>query len=38
MKLDYDPDKSAATRKKYGSDFDEAQRLWDDPRLIEAPG
>lgn len=25
MKFEYDPDKSAANRKKHGIDFDEAQ-------------
>ena len=37
MKFEYDPDKSAANREKHGIDFDEAQALWDDPYLIEAP-
>jgi uncharacterized DUF497 family protein len=36
-KFEYDPDKSAANRDKHGIDFDEAQALWDDPYLIEAP-
>ncbi len=37
MTFEYDPNKSAANRKKHGIDFDEAQALWDDPYLIEAP-
>jgi uncharacterized DUF497 family protein len=37
MKFEYDPDKSAANRAKHGIDFDEAQSLWDNPYLIEAP-
>ncbi|NBB81014.1 MAG: BrnT family toxin [Verrucomicrobia bacterium] len=37
MKFEYDPDKSAANRTKHGIDFDEAQALWDDPWLLEAP-
>lgn len=37
MRFEYDPDKSAANRQKHGIDFDEAQTLWDDDRLLEAP-
>lgn len=37
MKFEYDPDKSAANRKKHGIDFDEAQALWSDDRLLEVP-
>ena len=37
MRFEYDPDKSAANRAKHGIDFDEAQALWNDPYLIEAP-
>lgn len=37
MSFEYDPDKSAANKDKHGIDFDEAQALWDDPWLIEAP-
>ena len=37
MKFEYDPDKSAANKAKHGIDFDEAQALWDDPWLLEAP-
>ena len=37
MKFEYDTAKSVANREKHGIDFDEAQALWDDPYLIEAP-
>jgi len=37
MKFECDSDKSAANREKHGIAFDEAQALWDDPYLIEAP-
>ena len=37
MRFEYDPDKSAANKAKHGLDFEEAQALWDDPRLLEAP-
>ena len=37
MKFEYDPDKSAANKAKHGIDFEEAQALWADPWLLEAP-
>ena len=37
MPFEYDPDKSAANQAKHGIDFEEAQALWDDVRLLEAP-
>ena len=37
MSFEYDPEKSAANKAKHGIDFDEAQELWDDPWLLEAP-
>lgn len=37
MEFECDPEKSAADRIKHGIDFDEAQALWSDPFLIEAP-
>ena len=37
MKFEYDSDKSASNLAKHGIDFVEAQTLWDDPRLLEAP-
>ena len=37
MQFEYDSKKSIANKVKHGIDFDEAQRLWLDERLIEAP-
>ena len=37
MNFEFDPDKSAANKAKHGIDFEEAQRLWADPWLLEAP-
>ena len=37
MEFEYDPAKSAANKAKHGIDFEEAQALWDDEMLIEAP-
>ena len=37
MPFEYNPEKSAANKVKHGIDFDEAQALWDDPWLLEAP-
>ena len=37
MDFAFDPAKSAANRAKHGIDFSEAQRLWDDPHLVEIP-
>ena len=37
MDFEYDPDKSAANKTKHGIDFEEAQTLWGDERLVEAP-
>lgn len=37
MDFDYDPAKSAANKAKHGIDFEEAQALWDDEMLLEAP-
>lgn len=37
MQLEYDPETSEANRIKHGIDFDQAQALWSDPFLIEAP-
>lgn len=34
-RFEYDVTKSETNRAKHGIDFDEAQRLWDDPDLIE---
>lgn len=37
MPFEYDPDKSMTNKVKPGIDFEEAQRLWDDPWLLEVP-
>ena len=37
MIFEYDPNKSAANKIKHGIDFEEAQALWNDPWLLEAP-
>jgi uncharacterized protein len=38
MRFEYDPAKSCANLAKHGIDFDQAQALWDDPWMLEAPG
>ena len=35
MLFEYDPVKSARNRAKYGIDFEQAKRLWEDPRFVE---
>ena len=37
MGFEFDPEKSAANKAKHGIGFDDAQALWDDPWLLEAP-
>ena len=37
MDFEFDPGKSAANKIKQGIDFVEAQALWMDERLVEAP-
>ena len=37
MEFEFDPEKSAANEIKHGTDFEDAQALWDDPSLLEAP-
>ncbi len=37
MKFQFDRRKSASNRTKHGIDFVEAQRIWDDPDLLEIP-
>ena len=37
MYFEFDPKKSKANRQKHGIDFIEAERLWDDPDLLEIP-
>jgi uncharacterized DUF497 family protein len=38
MEFEYDPQKSKLNKDKHGIDFEEAQRLWDDPDCIGFPG
>jgi uncharacterized protein len=35
--FEFDPDKSAENKRKHGIDFEVAQRLWADARLVEIP-
>lgn len=37
MEFEYDPAKSAANQNKHGLDFDTAQNLWSDDRLLVIP-
>ena len=37
IKFEYDREKSRANKAKHGIDFDEAQLLWEDAWLLEAP-
>ena len=37
MKFEYDQAKSAANKLKHGLDFEEAQALWNDERLLVFP-
>jgi uncharacterized protein len=37
MGFEYDPDKSTENQRKHGIDFEEAQKLWADSRLVEIP-
>jgi len=37
MKFEYDTEKSAANLLKHHIGFDDAQALWDDPWMLEAP-
>lgn len=37
MKFEYDSNKSEVNKEKHRIDFDEAQLLWDDENLLEAP-
>jgi uncharacterized protein len=37
IKFEFDAAKSVANKIKHGVDFDEAQSLWLDPTLLEAP-
>lgn len=35
--FEFDTSKSQANLQKHGISFEDAQRLWDDPRLLEVP-
>ena len=35
MEFEFDDDKSRSNKAKHGIDFDEAQALWSDDRLVE---
>jgi uncharacterized DUF497 family protein len=37
MVFEYDPHKSAENKRKHGIDFEDAQRLWADPGVVEIP-
>lgn len=37
MEFEFDPEKSAVNLQKHGIDFVDAQRLWEDPGLLEIP-
>ncbi len=37
MAFEFDADKSQSNLAKHGIDFAQAQRLWDDPDLLEIP-
>ena len=37
MEFEFDIKKSQSNKKKHGIDFSEAQKLWEDPFLLEIP-
>ena len=37
MEFEFDATKSSSNKTKHGIDFSQAQKLWDDPDLIEIP-
>jgi len=37
MEFEFDDKKSVSNKMKHGIDFKQAQKLWDDPDLIEIP-
>jgi uncharacterized DUF497 family protein len=37
MEFEFDDKKSGSNKAKHGIDFKQAQKLWDDPDLIEIP-
>jgi len=38
MEFEFDPSKSASSKRKHGIDFVEAQALWEDPDYVLIPG
>ena len=37
MVFEYDPNKSSASKRQHGIDFEDAQKLWADPGAVEIP-
>jgi len=37
VRFEFDPRKSAENKRKHGIDFEAAQKLWADARLVEVP-
>jgi uncharacterized DUF497 family protein len=37
VEFEFDPEKSRRNKAKHGIDFVKAQRLWDDPEMLEIP-
>lgn len=37
MEFEFDPEKSAANKRKHGIDFVAAQALWEDPDRLQVP-
>ncbi|HHJ52756.1 MAG TPA: BrnT family toxin, partial [Caldithrix abyssi] len=37
MEFEFDPNKNKKNKEKHGIDFNEAQKLWEDPDRIEIP-
>jgi uncharacterized protein len=37
MAFEYDPAKGTENKRKHGIDFEDAQRLWADPGIVEIP-
>ncbi len=37
MEFEFDAKKSSSNKMKHGIDFRQAQKLWDDPDLVEIP-
>jgi uncharacterized DUF497 family protein len=37
LAFEYDPAKSIENKRKHGIDFEDAQRLWADPEVVDIP-